>query len=571
MIDELQVKNLALIKDAHIEFSPKMTVLTGETGAGKTALLSALKLLVGERAHSQDIREGSDALELSARIFLHKEQELELSALISDEHKQRQELFEYFDLGDDEECLIQRKQTSEGRSRCNINAQMAKASQLAILLGPELDLCGQHEHQSLLNVKRHRFFYDSWLGAPAHQSSQAYTKAYLAYKDSLAQIASFEEAMRSSKQQLEDARFALERIAEVDPQLGELEELQAQLPRYEHAESLAEHAAEAFNLLMDEDAVLDSLSAAVSEIDRACLMDEKLLSLKANLQEALVLAEDSAAELRQYKASLPFDPYELERLRSRLDALEALAKLYGPRMEDVLKLKEESAHLLASVDNADETQRLLDEQSKKALAHLQEQAQQFYALREASVKDFCTQVNAFLDRLEMKGAHLELKLELLDENLWTSQSPCMLEFMFKPSAHMSARSLARIASGGEISRLMLALKLVLSQADNRSTLVFDEIDAGVGGQAAQAIAELLAELARRQQVIVVTHLAQIAACADRHYLLSKLQDSSGEAHTELKLLSDTERIDELARMLSGASSPVARAHAQELLDKNKLS
>ena len=316
MIDELHVRDVALIRDAAIEPSAGLTVLTGETGAGKTALLSSIKLLVGERADAGMVREGAASLEVEGRLFLR---------------------------GDDEDgTVVRRRVGADGRGRVELNGHMASVRELAERVGATVDLCGQHEHQRLLAVATHAEMLDTWAGAPAAEALDAYRDALDAAGEAAAELERVREMGRATGERLDEAAFVLRRIDEVDPREGELEELEAQLPRVEHGEVLMSAALGARERLSADDGACDALGEAVRSLREAARFDEKLGGWAATLESALLDIEDVASELRGYADEVDFDPEELDRVQARLAALEGLRRAYGPRMADVLRRREEA-------------------------------------------------------------------------------------------------------------------------------------------------------------------------------------------------------------------------------------
>ena len=537
MIDELHVRDVALIRDAAIEPAPGLTVLTGETGAGKTALLSSIKLLVGERADAGMVREGSPSLEVEGRLFL---------------------------CGDDEDgTVVRRRVSADGRGRVELNGHMASVRELAERVGSTVDLCGQHEHQRLLAPQAHVEVLDSWAGAPAAEALEAYRDALAAASAAAAELERVREMGRATGDRLEEAAFVLRRIDEVDPREGELEELEAQLPRVEHGEALMEAASGARELLSGDDGACDALGAAVRSLRSAARYDGALEQWAQTLESSLIEVEDVAAELRDYADEVDFDPEELERVQTRLAALEGLMRAYGPRMVDVLARREEAREVVAAASDGGELERLAAEEVERREAELARAADALDAVRAAAAPRLATAVTEQMAFLEMGTAGLEVSCERLPRAEWTRSGPSRVEFLYRPAAGLTARPLRKIASGGEVSRVMLAVKVVLGASDDCETLVFDEVDAGVGGATAVALASVLARLADTHQVIVVTHLAQVAVAAERHYLVRK---SGGELpETSLVEISGEDRVAEVARMLSGDTGAASRDLAREML------
>ena len=537
MIDEIRAVDVALIRDATIRPSERLTVLTGETGAGKTALLAALKLLVGERADASVVREGAEALCVEGRVFLSSD--------------------------DQDGVVVRRRVSAEGRGRIEMDGHMLSVRELAEQVGTTVDLCGQHEHQRLLDISTHVEMLDAFAGDRVHEAHAHYLEALEASRAAAAEVERICEMGRTSAERLEEARFVLGRIDEVDPKAGELDELEATLPRAEHAEALLRAAEESRELIADEGGIIDGMSSALQLIEGAARHDSALDEVASSLSSALIDIEDVAATLRDYRDSLDFDPEALDRMHERMAQLQGLMRSYGPGMADVFTKREEAAELVSAASDDGEKLRRAQEAAEAAEASLVAAADTLDAERAAAAPALAAEVTSQMSRMEMGGAEIEVACERLSRDAWSTSGPSRIEFMYRPGAGLSARPLRRIASGGEVSRVMLALKVVLGAADHVDTLVFDEVDAGVGGATAVALANVLADLSLTHQVIVVTHLAQVAVMANKHYVVSKSAGDIPETHIEL--VEGEERTREIARMLSGDSSEAALAHARELL------
>ena len=545
MIDELHVTDVALIRDADIQPASGLTVLTGETGTGKTALLSSIKLLVGERADAGAVREGASGLAVEARLFLP---------------------------GDDEEgTVVRRRVSADGRSRVEMDGHMSSVRELADKVGASIDLCGQHEHQRLLKVQTHVDLLDAWAGEEAASARAAYVQALRGAADAQAELERIREMGRSAQERVDEAAFVLRRIDEVGPSVEEHDELEETLPRVEHAESLLRAAYEAREALTGEDGVLETLSGASALLSDASAHDASLARFAETLESSIIDIEDVASDLRSYQDSMDFDPDTLNEMQQRMAAYQGLLRTYGPRVEDVLRRRDEAAELVAAVQNGDEMERRARRRLEAAEADLARAAKALDAVRAAAAPELARAVSKEMAALEMGSAEVTFQMEGLPREQWHAAGPSKVELMYRPAAGMTARPLRRIASGGEISRVMLAVKVVLgeragSAGTGAETLVFDEVDAGVGGATAVALAKVLARLAKSHQVIVVTHLAQVAVMAERHYLVSK--SATGEdalPETSLTKISGEERVAEIARMLSGSATEASLAHARELL------
>lgn len=540
MIDEIHVENVALIHEADLVPGTGLTVLTGETGAGKTALLSALKLLMGERADSSAVREGSEGALVEGRLFAGAH--------------------------DEQGFVVQRRVGPDGRSRARVDGAMASVRELSERVSPLIDLCGQHEHQRLLDASSHVDMVDAWAGAGVAATLEAYRTALAAAQEAARELARVEEASRTQGSRLEEARFAYERICDVDPKPGEYEELEERLPRFEHAEALAGCAHEAAEALSGEGGSLDALNAAISELSRMGRVDAKLAEFADELTGAAITLEDAAAELRRYRDSVDFDPEELAQAQERFSAFKGLLRQWGPRMEDVFARRDEAAELLSLVDDADARVRRAREARDAAEDALARAARDLTKRRNTAAPRFCREVGKQMARLEMGRAELVWDSRELPRERWTAQGPCACELLYRSGAGLTPRPLRRIASGGELSRVMLAAKVVLGESDAVDTLVFDEVDAGVGGATARSLAQVLADLARTHQVIVVTHLAQVAVQGSVHYVVRR-SDDGDMPETRLVRVEGSDRVTEVARLLSGDASDESLAHAKQLLSE----
>ena len=529
MIDEIQVKDVALIREASLSPSPGLTVLTGETGAGKTALVSAVKLLVGERADSSYVREGAKNAEVRGRLFPSDPTADELVAV--------------------------RKVSADGRSRATINGTMASVSELARTVGPLVELCGQHEYQSLLKPAEHGRILDGWADLESTVGA-AFREALADARAAEAALEEMRATASASNTQLEEARFTLQQIEAVNPERD-------WLARAEHAEVLARNSHGAAEALSGDGGALDVLNTAISLIEEASRADESLAPFATTLRETCFVVEDVARDMAGYCDAIDFDGESLAAAQERMGQLMGLMRSFGPTMEAVFERWDASAALVGLIDDADENLARAEAALEAAEAALAQAAAAYDAARAEAAPQFAAAVNEVLGRLEMGTAALVCTVEPLPRENWSAAGSASVVFEFKPGASMQPRPLARIASGGEISRVMLAIKVALGAKDGTETLVFDEVDAGVGGSTANALATVLAELAGSHQVIAITHLAQVAVLADAHYTVTKTAGDAPE--TILTPVTGDARVAEVARLLSGTATETSLAHARELL------
>lgn len=537
MLDELHVSNIALIEDATIAFAPGLTVLTGETGAGKTALLAALKLICGVRADNSVVRDGAEEALAEARIV------------------------------DEDEHIVRRRLSIAGRSRCTIDGAMATVGELAALTS-SIEVHGQHEQVLLLEPARQLAYLDAW--AQDDELRARYAEARTAYQQARATLAELEAAQGKNEQELEFMRFTCEQIEKVNPQAGELEELEEQLPRLQHADQLAQALQGACAALHDDDGALDLIARATSELMRQQGIDEDLDELIGRLDVQMQELEDLTRDLSAYAQGIDTDPSRLEETLDRLDKLNGLMKRFGPGMDQVFATWEAARRSLEQAQDSPERM----EQARACLAQAQDAYRQaavaLSAARHEAAQNFCEQLAKTVSELAMEGASFEFSFDELPFERWGEAGSEQVELLYQPAPASKPRPLRRIASGGELSRILLALECLHYDSSDtgasRSTIVFDEVDSGIGGATGNAVARRLAALSKDAQVIVVTHLAQVAALADEHYVVSKQNGADGMPHTSVEPVVGEARVTEIARMLSGDDDERALDHARSLLE-----
>ena len=538
MIEELHVKDLALIEEVWLEFDAGMTVMSGETGAGKTALVGALKLLLGERADAGAVRAGQPEAVVEGR----------------------------FADAEGEEAVARRRVGSDGRSRCALDGQMATVGGLAERLGPLVDLHGQHEHQALLSPSTHVAYLDRWAGGEAALARARYQDARTHHAAAVHAVHEIEARLDRAAQNTDYYRFVADEIDGVDPLPGEDLALEARLPALQHGEQLAAAADAAVDALRGDGGALDDVATAASSLARVDGVDPALDALAKQLLEASALVDDASSELRAYRDRVEHDSAALDEVLVRLGQLSGLMRKYGPDLDSVIALRDEARSALSAgeqgtgdLDAARAAVESAGEQLCSAAEHLE-------SVRRASAPEFVAALADAVADLAMSGSSFEVAFTELPFESWTAEGPSRAEFLYAPAPGQPTRPLARIASGGELSRVMLALKGVLGEADTVRTLVFDEVDAGIGGATAHAVGRRLRDLSATHQVIVVTHLAQVAAYADTQLVVEK-SVTGGSATTSVRRVEGAEREAEIARMLSGNDSDASLTHARELLSE----
>lgn len=535
MLRDLHIENLALINDVWLEFEPGLTVLTGETGAGKTVLLSALELIMGVRANSDQISAGSNKARVEAAFEL-----------------------------EDGELSISRTVNAGGRSRVLLDGELSSVGALQKRVATLIDLHGQHDHQVLLSSSRHGEYLDRWADENIGPLLQDYQEARELWQQAQKALTEIEDLLARSLEEQDAGRIALAEIEALDPQEGEDDELRKRLPALQNSERISELMQSAQASLRGEGASLEELHNLELALEQVEVFDPSLFDLRQATQEARRVLDGIADAVDAYTTEIVHEPRMLAETFDRLAALESLSKRYGPTLNAVLERKERLLSTLELVENSDEELRLAREAEASTRTTLVQSAKLLSVARKEAAKDFVAQLVLAASDLELGKVRFDISFEELPFEKWIKTGSEKIEILYAPAPAISLRPLAKIASGGEISRVMLALKSVLGEADSTGLLVFDEVDAGIGGATGFAIGAKLKSLSRTHQIIVVTHLAQVAAFADAHFKVNK-KLTGDRAYTEVKPLCDKERIDEVARMLSGSDTEVARQHAEELL------
>jgi DNA repair protein RecN (Recombination protein N) len=552
MLRELHVRDLALIEEAGLEFGRGLNVLSGETGAGKTVLVGALGLLLGGRGDSGLVRAGAVRLELEAAFDAPGDGLLAAAAE------------EGLDLTGDEELVLRRVITAEGKGRCYANGTICAVSTLARLGERLVDIHGQHDHQRLLRPPCHIEYLDASGSREHREELLLYRELYAAWRRSSGELerASMEEAERLREMDL--LRYQVGEIEAAGLHEGEMEELLKERKRMQNREELFNAVREAHTCIGGDggdEGALDRVGSAEIALERSSSLDDDLAAWTARLREAQGLLADLSRELRAYGESLEFEPGRLEEVELRLRTLSELARKYGRDTAIILDHLERSRARLAELEGLDEIRESLEAEVETRRAEVAGAAARLTASRSRLAEKLVREVNRELSELNMAGMRLNVEIE--DSGDFDAHGRDKIEFKVSPGKGLPFQPIARIASGGELSRIMLALKLSLARADDMPTLVFDEVDAGIGGNTADVLAEKLSRISGYHQVFSITHLPQIAALADIHMAVSKSETSSGIL-TEVELLDDRRRVEELARMLGG-NEATARKHAQSML------
>jgi DNA repair protein RecN (Recombination protein N) len=569
VIEELRIQGLGVIDDALLELAPGLTVLTGETGAGKTMVVAGLGLLFGGRADAGQVRTGSPRALVEGRLRVPTG-----SAALERAEEAGGEL-------DDGVLLVGRSVAAEGRSRAWLGGRAVPVALLGEVADDLLAVHGQSDQHRLLRPARQRAALDAYAGDPAATALASYRATYDELLSVQRELDDVTTHARERAQEADLLRFGLGEVDDVGPEPGEDVALDAETERLAYSDALLVAAQVAHRALLgdpeatDEVDVLALLSTGRRALEPATAHDARLAELLARLAELSTLAADVGADLATYADSVDVDPTRLEAALERRAALRGLTRKYGATVDDVLAWADTARERLAALDDDDGRRSWLADRARALRLLLAERAVVLTAVRTEAALAFGAAVTAELADLAMPDAVVEVALTSVDDpdGLEVAGRPVAfgptgvdeVALLLVPHREAPPRPLARGASGGELSRVMLAVEVVLAGADPVPTMVFDEVDAGVGGRAAVEVGRRLARLATTTQVLVVTHLPQVAAFADRHLVVEKSSDGA-VTRSGVTQLDDAGRVAELTRMLAGLEgSTTGRAHAEELL------
>lgn len=550
MLKNLLIKNYALIEEISVEFSSGLTIITGETGAGKSILIDALGLLLGERASTEMIRTGAEKAIVEGIFDIHSTPRIQ-TILTANE------------IDNAEEIIIRREVTAKGTSRCFINDSPVNVSLLKEIGEILVDLHGQHEHQSLLRPETHIEFLDDFGGYEKELAEYAQIYKLLVECTAKKKELQKQEEQLKAKQSLYS--FQIKEIDAVNPQENEEEQLESELKILENTEKLTELTNGAYALLYDsENAILDSLSKVRKMLEQLSAIDAQCSSIAEEAKSAEVIVDELSKAVQSYNAKIEFNPERLEELRERLGSISMLKKKYGGTLDALLSYRAKIGEEFALAENFDAEIRKLEKELLALQTQAGIQAHLLTQKRNDAAKKLEKAILAALSELGITKA----KFSTLLEHHTSNENPTSVlangkyfsaslrgidtvEFFISTNIGEEVKPLAKVASGGEVSRIMLALKSTLAKSDKTPLLIFDEIDTGVSGKIGQAVGLSLKKLSQIHQVVAITHLPQIAALADTHFAIEKIEKEK-RTFTRLKQLENHERIGEVAKLLSGA-------------------
>lgn len=565
MLKKLTVKDYALIDFLEVEFSPGLNILTGETGAGKSILIGALGLVLGERADSDSVRSGAKSAIVEAEFYLKGFDVIK-------------KIFGELELDWSDDLLVRREVSATGKSRAFVNDSPVTLANLKRIGDAVLDMHGQHEHQSLLYEEKHLDYLDGF--AKTWPERTAAGELFHQYQKIRVELEAMRNKEQLTREKLDLYNFQIKEIETAALAEDEEEGLESQKTILENSEKLFSLSSESYQLLYQQDgSITEQFSALERSVEEISGIDPRMEPTLRSISSVNDQIEEVARDLRKYRDGISFDPARLEEIRNRLDLIRTLKKKYSGRENSIAAVLAHYVKIKAEVDSVEHG----EENIKKLEAELETQRRELekacLALsekRQTAAKKMAKEVVTQLKDLGMEKASFKVDVAQIEEpegivhhnkkRLKTDASGIdAVKFLISPNPGEELKPLAKIASGGEISRVMLAVKTILSEADAVPVLVFDEIDAGIGGRIAEAVGIKLKEISSVRQVLCITHLPQIASLAKSHYQVSK-EEKVGRTITSVARLDQQQRVDELARMLGGSKiTETTLKHAKEMI------
>lgn len=555
MLQTLSIKQFAIIDELDINFSDGLTVMSGETGSGKSIIIDAIGQLIGMRASSDYVRYGEKKAIIEGIFDI-------------DESKDAINILESLAIDVDEDfLLVKREIFSSGKSICRINNQTVTLQDLRKVMQELLDIHGQHETQSLLKQKYHLQLLDDYADNQYSDLLNQYQLSYNQYKNKRKELEELESADQALLQRLDLMKFQLEELTEASLKEGEVDQLESDIKRIQNSEKLNLALNNAHQVLTDESAIPDRLYELSNYLQTINdIVPEKFVRLKEDIDQFYYMLEDAKHEIYDEMANTEFDEQVLNEYESRMNLLNNLKRKYGKDITELIAYQSKLANEIDKIENYEQSTSQLREEIKTLYNEVIDIGKKLSQERRRVARELRDHIVSEIQNLQMKDANLEISFKPLDEP--TIEGIEFVEFLISPNRGEPLKSLNKIASGGELSRIMLALKSIFVKSRGQTAILFDEVDSGVSGQAAQKMAEKMRDIAQYIQVICISHLPQVASMSDHHLLISKASNAD-RTTTQVKELKDENKIDEIARMISGASvTELTRENAKEMIKQN---
>ena len=540
MISTLHIKNIGIIDDLNIDLNKGLNVLTGETGAGKTLIIDSLKIISGGRFSKDMIRRGMSNSYVELCMYVPESEKAE-----------------------DGNIIVSREITSSGKNMCKINGRMVTVNELKEFMKDFIEIHGQNDNQNLLDNKKHLNYLDSYSGEIITSLKESYKNYYNEYKDIVKKLKENFGDEKEKQRRIDLLQYQIKEIEEADLKINEEEELENQRKIIMNSEKIVENLNTANNLI--EENGIDNISLAIRALEKIESLDSKYEKATNDLKNVYYELQEVSRDISLYKDDTDFDEEERNIVEERLDLIHQLKRKYGNTIEEILQYKDEIQKELDKIENLEEYNMRLKKKKDELQKELNSLAKKIHEIRIASSKKLMYDIDEELKDLEMKNAKINIKVDYV-ENEFFKDGKDIVKFYIITNVGEEEKELAKIASGGEMSRIMLAIKKVLAEFDNTPVLVFDEIDTGISGNAANSVAKKLKSIANKHQVLCISHLPNIAAIADYNYFISK-NVLENRTCTQIKLLQESEVLEEIARISSGEVNDITLEYAKRLREK----
>ena len=553
MLRELSIRNFAIIDDLTVSFSGGLTVLTGETGAGKSIIIDAVNILAGGRGSTEFIRHGSKKAELGG-----------LFQVPSNQHPIYAKLEEAGIEVEEGTIILRRDLNDNGKSVCRVNGKLVPLSVLREIGGSLIDIHGQHENQELMDEKQHINLLDHFATDALKNIKEQYTEAFNAYKELKREVAALSIDEQLTAQRIDLYQFQINELEQANLQIAEEDALVDERRRLMNFHKIFERANLAYEAISGESHGLDFIGNAMNALDDIVTIDESFKEASETVNSSFYALQDAAYQIKNVLDELEFDPERLNEVEQRLAQYQTMKRKYGTTVEEILSYQAKIEEELMQLINRDETMQKNDELLAEMEANLEQLATQLTAIRKENAVLLSESIMEQLRVLHMEKAKFIVNFEPIQQ--FDANGKDYVAFYISTNVGEPPKSLPKIASGGELSRMMLALKTIFSSSNGITSIIFDEVDTGVSGRVAQAIAEKIAAISVNSQVLCISHLPQVAAMADHHYFIKK-QVEHDRTFTTLSEIGEKERIEEISRMMSGTEiTDLTLQHASELLN-----
>ena len=538
MISTIQIKNIGIIDNLSINLENGFNVLTGETGAGKTLIIDSLGIICGNRFSKEMIRKGEEYSYVEASIYMPENQN-----------------------SIDGNIIVSREIYTNGRNSCKINGRLVTVSELKEFMKQIIDIHGQNDNQTIMDKTSHIGYLDSFIGEKILNIKKEYRELFKRYNEIKLELKNNYGDDKEKQRKLDLLEYQLKEIEDVDLKIGEDEKLEEQRKIIMNSEKIVENLEVADNTLSEQ--AIDGINSAIRALEKIENIDETYSQKLSELKNIYYDIQELSRDISQMKEDVYFNEEERNELEERLDLIYSLKRKYGNSIEEILKYKEQIENEIYEIENLDEINNKLKQELSKIEEKMSTLANKMNQIRKESSKELSNKINQELADLEMPNAKFNVKIDFNTENEFNKNGLDIVEFMISTNVGEEEKALIKIASGGEMSRIMLGIKSVLADVDKVPVLIFDEIDTGISGKAAKAVSIKMKNIARKHQILCVTHLATIAAKGDYNYYISK-EVENDKTRTKIERLDEEKVIREIARIASGDVNEISIEHAKQL-------